>query len=140
MRIVADTNTIISGFLWKGPPSRLIDAALDERLTLLASTDLIAELEEVLNRSKFAKNFALTGLTPTIILARYRLLVEMVSPTVIENSPLADADDNIVLACALGGKADVIVSGDRHLLLLSSYRDIPVMKVVSFLERLETNR
>lgn len=138
MRVVADTNTIVSGFLWKGPPSQLIDAALDERITLLGSNDLIAELEEVLNRPKFEKNFASADLTPALILGRYRLLVETVTPTTVEDSPLTDLDDNIVLACALGGQANVIVSGDRHLLVLGNYRDIPILKVVPFLTSLQT--
>jgi putative PIN family toxin of toxin-antitoxin system len=138
MRVAADTNTVVSGFLWKGPPSRLIDAALDEKITLLASTDLLAELEEVINRPKFMKNFASTGLTPAIILARYRLLVEVVEPAVVEDSPLTDVDDNIVLACVWGGHADYIVSGDRHLLVLGQYRNIPILKVSPFLEAIET--
>lgn len=140
MRVVADTNTIVSGFLWKGSPARLIDTAIAGRLHLLASVELMDELIEVLSRSKFDKNFADAGLNAEIILARYRLLVEMVQPTEIGETPLKDTDDNIVLACAVGGKADYIVSGDRHLLKLESYADIPIVKVTPFLEKLEGDR
>jgi hypothetical protein len=54
VRIVADTNTALSGLLWQGPPRRLIDLARERALTLCTSTALLAELAEVIGRPKFA--------------------------------------------------------------------------------------
>jgi uncharacterized protein len=54
VRIVADTNTVVSGLLWQGPPRRLIDLARERTITLYTSLVLLAELAEVIARNKFA--------------------------------------------------------------------------------------
>ena len=55
MRLVLDTNTVISGLLWQGTPGRLIDAAQEKSITLCTSASLLAELRGVLMRAKFAR-------------------------------------------------------------------------------------
>jgi predicted nucleic acid-binding protein len=50
---------------------------------------------------------------------------------------LAEPDDDHVLACALAAKAEIIVSGDRHLLDLREYQDIPILNTADALQRLE---
>lgn len=54
MRIVADTNTVLSGLLWHGPPRRLLELARQRTVTLCTSPALLAELAEVIARDKFA--------------------------------------------------------------------------------------
>ena len=54
MRVVADTNVVVSGLLWHGNERRLLDAARDGFVELFTSKELLAELEDVLGRSKFA--------------------------------------------------------------------------------------
>lgn len=63
MRIVADTNVIVSAFLWGGTPRRLLDAFQTRQFELFTSRDLVAELEEVLSRETFAKQFSQTRFT-----------------------------------------------------------------------------
>ena len=55
MRIVADTNTVLSGLLWQGPPRRLLDLARERKVSLYTSVTLLAELAEVIARDKFAE-------------------------------------------------------------------------------------
>jgi predicted nucleic acid-binding protein len=55
VRIVADTNAVVSGLLWQGPPRRLIDLARERTITLCTSLVLLAELAEVIARGKFAR-------------------------------------------------------------------------------------
>ena len=57
MRLVADTNTVISGLLWGGTPGRLIDLAVEGRIKLVTTLPLLAEFEGVLARDKFAGQF-----------------------------------------------------------------------------------
>ncbi len=64
MRVVADTNVVVSGLLWKGNPRRVLDAARDGKIDLFTSAVLLTELEDVLNREKFAQRLALVGVTP----------------------------------------------------------------------------
>jgi putative PIN family toxin of toxin-antitoxin system len=65
MRIVADTNTVLSGLLWQGPPRRLLDLARERALTLCTSSTLLAELAEVIVRDKFAHRVLAAGLSAT---------------------------------------------------------------------------
>lgn len=60
MKVVVDTNTLVSGLLWHGNPSRILDAVLDNRLELCLSEELLAELREVLRRpSRLERNMEL---------------------------------------------------------------------------------
>ena len=67
VRIVADTNTLVSGSLWSGNPGRLLDAVKAGKLTLVQTPQLWVEFVEVLNRPKFLARLRLLGLTPTML-------------------------------------------------------------------------
>jgi len=110
MRLVLDTNTVISALLWKGAPH-----------------DLLAELVDVLSREKLASAVAATGENPETLLRRYVNLVQVHAPTLIPPVVLSDPDDDEVLACAIAANAQFIVSGDRDLLSLTAYRGIPIV-------------
>jgi putative PIN family toxin of toxin-antitoxin system len=126
VRVVADTNTVVSAFLWGGPPKRVLDAAREQRIHLLTSAALLAELEEVLTRAKFAARIARIETTPAALLRQYRALVGIVRPTVI--TPISrDPDDDQVLAAALAAGAELIVSRDKDLLTLSPFEGIPIL-------------
>lgn len=128
MRVVADTNVVVSGLLWKGPSRRLLDAARAGRIALFTSLPLLAELEDVLHRPKFAARLARAGVTARELTLGYSALATTVSPAGLPPSVLDDPDDDAVLACAIPAAADVIASGDRHLLALGTFRGIPIRK------------
>jgi len=135
IRVVVDTNILVSAFFWEGPPSKLLQAAKDEQVQLISSEILVAELQEVLSRSKFARNYQATGKTAAGLIANFRALVEIVEPDAIERTSV-DPDDDVVLACAVSGKADFIISGDGDLLRLKAYKDIPIWEVGHFMDNL----
>jgi uncharacterized protein len=132
-RVVLDTNVYISIFTNpKGELGAIWEHALKGTYTLLISPAIVAELANVL-REKFkwpegeikarAKRFQRMAeiITPKIVL------------NVIENAPA----DNRILACAIAGKANLIVSGDRrHLLPLKDYEGIHIVRPVDFLRML----
>lgn len=126
MRVVADTNTVVSAFLWGGPPKAVLDAAREQRIQLFTSPALLAELEEVLGRLKFAERLARIESTPATLLRQYRALIGIVRPTVIPRAS-RDPDDDQVLACALAADAELIVSRDKDLLTLSPFEGIPIL-------------
>ncbi|MCC6667180.1 MAG: putative toxin-antitoxin system toxin component, PIN family [Polyangiaceae bacterium] len=133
MRVVADTNTVVSAFLWGGPPRAVLDAAHEGRITLHTSPALLAELEDVLARAKFAARVRQVGSTVAEILAEFRALVAVELPATIP--PTArDPDDDAVLAAALGARAVLIVTRDRDLLTLGTFRDIPILAAREALE------
>jgi len=127
MRVVADTNIVVSGLLWKGNPRRVLDAARDGTIDLFTSAVLLTELEDVLNREKFAERLASVEVSPHELVLGYAALASITQPAGIEPVILADPDDDAVLACGVAAQVEIIVSGDNHLLGLSSYRDIRIL-------------
>ncbi len=135
MRLVLDTNTVVSGLLWDNAPSKLIDAALGGRIELFTSRALLLELADVLPRAKFAKRAAASQFTIEQLITRYAVLARSVEPAIISLvSP--DPDDDHVLACALAAQVDLIVSGDADLCNLKQYHRIPIVTPAEALNRI----
>ncbi len=121
-RVVLDTNLFVSGLLVRaGPPAQVLDAWRARRYVLLVSPAIIAEVRRVLRYPRIQQKYGLTD-------AEIEQLV-----TLLEQEGLLD---EMVLACALDGQADLIVSGDRHLLSLGTYQSIPILTARQFLESL----
>ena len=139
MRIVADTNTVLSGLLWQRPPRRLLDLARQRALTLCTSATLLAELAEVIVRDKFAHRVLAAGLSATELVQDYERLAEIVEPQPLPVPVCRDPDDDHVLACALAAQAQLIVTRDKDLLDLREYQGIPILASADALQRLETN-
>jgi putative PIN family toxin of toxin-antitoxin system len=137
MRIVADTNTVLSGLLWPGPPRRLFDLARERVITLYTSSTLLAELAEVIARDKFSHRVLAAGLSPAELVQDYERLAEIVEPQPLPVPICRDPDDDHVLACATAAQANLIVSRDKDLLDLHEYEHIPILASADALQRLE---
>jgi uncharacterized protein len=137
VRLVLDTNTVVSALLWHGLPYQLFTRSRAFSLAFFSSPTLLTELEEVLAYPRLAKAVTASGLAPAQLLQRYLRLATVVQPAPIAPTVLADPDDDHVLACALAAKAELIVSGDRHLLDLHEYQGIPILNTTDALQRLE---
>jgi putative PIN family toxin of toxin-antitoxin system len=136
MRIVADTSTVVSGILWHGAPRRVLDAARSGAIDLFTSTLLLVELEDVLQRGKFAQRLTVVKSTPRDLVLGYAALATIVKPIAIEPVILDDPDDDAVLACACAASAEAIVSGDGHLLDMKEYQNIPIINANDLLMRI----
>lgn len=128
-KVVFDTNILISGYLWKGSPRRAIDKVRCGEWIHLVSEETIEELIRVLAYAKF-------GLKPEEIEPIIRDLMA-ISEYVEVRSKIdlvkANPTDNVFLNLAIDGEAEVIVSGDHHLLDLKEFNDIPIISVRKFL-------
>jgi len=127
MRLVLDTNIVISGLLWNGPPRKLLDAAIGGTVELYTSAVLATELREALAYSKFSKRLTANGETVDRCVGRFMAIASLTAAATIEGTVVADPDDDHVIACALSAQADVIVSGDAHLLDLKRYQRIRII-------------
>jgi hypothetical protein len=136
VRIVADTNTALSGLLWQGPPRQLIELARERALTLCTSLALLAELAEVIGRPKFVQRIQAAGLSAAHLVQDYARLAEIVEPVPLPESVSRDPDDDLVLATALAAQASLIVSGDRDLLDLGACHDIRIVNAAAALAAL----
>jgi putative PIN family toxin of toxin-antitoxin system len=136
MRLVVDTNVLVSAFLWQGTPGRLIEQAGEKEIELFTSRTLLDELATTLAKKKLAKPVLATGLTSDQILRNYRRLVTLVTARQLLQQVSRDADDDIVLACALAASADLIVSGDDDLLVLKDFQGIPIVTAAQAVARI----
>ena len=138
MRLVLDTNLLVSGVIAAGLPRRLVDGAKAGEFELCTSDVLLAELLDVLSRGKFAARLAQAVLTPQGIVDDLRRLAVVVIPTGTPRVVPADPDDDHVLAAAVAGQADLIASGDkRDLLPMGSHAGIAIVTAREAVRRLE---
>ena len=137
IRAVLDANVLVSAILSpKGLPGRVFNAWREDEFFLLASEPLLAELDRVLRYPKIKKRHGWSEEEIEAFLEDLGTLAIMtpgeLSLSVIEDDPT----DDRYLECAVEGGADFIVSGDRHLLALSPYRDIQILTPRAFLSLL----
>ena len=138
MRLVLDTNLLVSGVIAAGLPRRLVNGVKASEFELCTSEVLLAELLDALSRDKFAVRLAQAGLTPEGVVDDLRRLAIMVSPPATPRVVLTDPDDDHVIAEALAGRADVIASGDkRDLLPLGSLLGVPILTARAAVDWLE---
>lgn len=127
MRLVLDTNTAVSGLLWHGAPHRLLASKHNRNIIFFSCQELLDELAGVLHQPKFLPRLAILGKDAGIALGDYSSLVTLVKIQPLSHPISRDPDDDIVLACATAANVDLIVSGDKDLLILKQYQHIPIL-------------
>jgi putative PIN family toxin of toxin-antitoxin system len=139
MKIVVDTNLALSGLLWGGPPNRILKWPRDGILKILACEETTAELRRALIYKKFSKRISALETTPAEVFAYYMNLVLFVpTPTDIPDKITEDPFDNLFLGLASENKAQLIVSGDKHLLDLAEFQRIQIVTPSEACEVIET--
>lgn len=136
MRAVIDTNVLIAGLLWHGAPHALLAHVRGTALGWVSSPALLAELADVLGRSKFDAALAPSDTSREQSLAELRQLAEVIDPPPLARPVCRDPDDDALLALALAARVDWIVSGDADLLVLERFEGIPVVSPAQALQRL----
>jgi len=140
VRLVVDTNVMLSGLLWYGAPHSLLACLRDGDTSLVESPQLLAELEDVMYRPKFSSILARSGLSSETILQEIRQIAELVIPEPLPSPVCRDPDDDEVLALAYAAQADLIVSGDADLLDLQEYQGIPIVTAAKAMKIIESVR
>lgn len=130
MRIVLDTNVFISGIFFSGPPSQILKAWRHSKIQIVLSKEILKEYQRV--GEELATKYPTVNVAPIIELVTiYGDIVETKS---IKVSICEDPDDNKFLECAIASNCKLIVSGDKHLLKLSGFQGIDVIKPRDFVD------
>lgn len=128
MRVVLDTNVLVSAIFFAGVPARILDAWSAGRFEILASVEILTEYRRVVER--LSRRFPSAEARPVLdIVMRECHLVEPVS---VPGNACTDPDDLKFLGCAAAGRAGCIVSGDRALLRATGYAGIDVLTPRAF--------
>jgi putative PIN family toxin of toxin-antitoxin system len=135
MRVVLDTNVFVSGVFFQGPPYRILAAWRHRRFHLAVSPAILDEYQRV--SRELAAQFPRVDLGEALALLVTYAQVRHPSP--LPKPVCADPADDEFLACALGARVRLVVSGDRHLLAADGYRGIRGRRPRRFVEEyLET--
>lgn len=139
IRAVLDTNIVISILLGiKDTPPRQIYQALKKGLFIsVISEAIIQEIEDVVSREHIRKLLPISEDEVEQFVAEFVRISAIVPSTINTILGLSDPDDNMIIACALTGQANYIVTGDKkHLLPLKEYEGIKIVTALTFLEML----
>lgn len=131
MRIIIDTNVLVSGVFFGGPPYDILEAWRDGKLILLISPAIFEEYNRVME--ELASNFPEIQIES---LLNYLVVhSELVLPPPLDPVIHDDPSDDKFLECGVAGKAAYIVTGDKHLLKLRTFGEIPIVNPRTFLQK-----
>lgn len=124
LRVVLDTNVLVSAILKKGGNEwDILQKVSDKKIVSLTSEDMLHEFARVMSKPKFENSKEEVDEWLLFLLGVSLLVAPTERLTVIKDDP----SDNKILECAVSGNADYIISGDRHLLALREYRGIKIL-------------
>jgi len=131
--IVIDTNVVISALLFGGAPGKLIELWKKKRIRPLISEEIMTEYLRVLAYPKFKlSEEEINYIIHQEILPYFKVVKSIPGPSIIKKDP----DDDKFIQCAEAGNANIIISGDSHLLTLKSYHGITILTPTQFLEEI----
>jgi putative PIN family toxin of toxin-antitoxin system len=137
MRVVIDTNVIVSAFLSPtGPPAQLLTLLEQEAFELLVSEPILAEYQRALGYRKVRARHGMDNATLVEVIDDLRAVALLVDPTESLEVVPQDAADDMFFECAVTGGAAYIVSGDANVLAVDVFRGIGVVSPALFLELL----
>lgn len=131
MKLIIDTNVFVSGIFFSGTPYEILNAWRRGRVTLVTSPEILDEYRRV--GEELAIEFPGVDLEPWLQL--FTVKAQVVEAKPLEQSVCGDPDDDKFLACAITSNTKTILSGDKHLLAVSGYEGITVLKPRAFVEK-----
>ena len=129
LNVVLDTNIYISSIFWKGNPHKIVELAIDKKIRVFISVEILQELEKVLRRD-FQEPDEIIHRQISLIFEYADVIKTDVKLEVVK----ADPEDNKIIECAVSCGADYIVTGDKHLLDLVEYKGVKIVSPRRFIE------
>jgi putative PIN family toxin of toxin-antitoxin system len=132
VRVVLDTNVLVSGIFFGGVPGRILTACTEARISLVLSPDIFDEYRRVGATLGARHPDLVTALEPILTLLAMNALIVNAPP--LPEPVCDDSADDMFLAAAAASRTNLIVSGDKHLLRASGWRGITVLKPRQFVD------
>jgi len=136
VRVVIDTNVLISGIFFSGLPAKILDHWKKRAFLSVISEPIIIEYVRV--AEEISRKFPLIKIAE--ILDLFILNSEIVDTNGIEIKECEDPDDDKFLECAIAGGCQIIVSGDKYLLNIAKYQEVKILKPRNFLDQYVSRR
>lgn len=132
IKVVLDTNMLVSALLFKGDLSKIVDLWKNRIIAPVFSQETFREFKSVLEYPKFS----LSGQEIKVIIEEEVLpYFEVINIASKFNGACRDPDDDKFISCALAASSDIIVSGDKDLLNLGNYKSVRIISASEFLKR-----
>ena len=128
MKVIIDTNVLISGIFFKGIPSNILEAWRDKKLKFVITNEILTEYIEVAQR--LSEKYQ--DIEYSEILDLLTINSEVIPEIYFNNQISIDPDDDKFITCAISGKVKVIISGDKHLLNLNGYKKLEILRPRKF--------
>ena len=130
MRVVLDTNVFISGVFFTGPPFRILKAWSEGEMDIVLTPEILDEYQRA--AEKLNVRFPDVEITP--VLALVAASATLIQAPALAEAVCADAEDDKFVAAAMAAQCGIIVSGDKHLLDVTGYRGIRVLRPRAYVD------
>ena len=130
MKVILDTNVLISGIFFTGPPFEILDAWKHSQLQIVLTKEILEEYKRV--AESLSEKFPTIYILPIIELLTIHS--HFIDAEDISLSVCDDPDDDKFIECAVASNTKIIVSGDKHLLKITGYQGITVLKPREFVD------
>lgn len=130
-KIILDTNVLISGIFFSGPPYPILDAWRKRKFDIVVSHEILQEYKDVFQELSLKYEEIDSDDIIELISVNAKVFLSIKLKEKVTDDP----DDEKFIACAIASKAKIIISGDKHLLKVNGYKGISVIKPKEFLDR-----
>ncbi|MGQ9513789.1 MAG: putative toxin-antitoxin system toxin component, PIN family [Thermoproteota archaeon] len=130
LKVVLDTNILVSAWLWEGNESKIVELVESGLIVGYTSPSLMQEFEKVMKYPRFK----LSNEEISSAVGYYQVILRVIEPKTAVNIVHEDPADNKVLDCAISTNANVIITGDRHLLALQKIKNMKILSSTEFLK------
>lgn len=131
MRVILDTNVFISGIFWSGPPTQILKAWENGKIKLIISPEILDEYKRI--GEIISKKYKTIDIEPFLDLLVFH--AEMTPSFQLDYQVTNDPNDEMFISCAVVSKAKIIVSGDKHLLDVSGFNHIDILRPREFINK-----
>lgn len=136
MRVVLDTNGFVSGVFFSGPPAQILEAWSEDEVSIVTSSAILEEYHRV--GQDLSARYPGVDLDPFLVFLAIH--AEIVEAPAFSEAVCDDPDDDKFLACARAAGVPVIISGDKHLLRVSGWESVEVLRPRAFVDRYLSDR